>query len=93
MRRRLSCRAYSFNVKNQLIIHVIAFYVYFFNKTTLIQGFNITILLFPARFSLIITTFVPSEPPQNGTKNKRGTREYAQRLNIKNVKIVRGFCT
>lgn len=33
------------------------------------------------------------ELPQNSTKNKRGTREYAQRLNIKNVKIVRGFCT
>ena len=91
MRRRLSCRAYSFNVKNQLIIHVIAFYVYFFNKTTLIQGFNITILLFPARFSSIITTFVPSEPPQNGTKEKWGTRGYAQRLSIKELNFLKMF--
>ena len=91
MRRRLSCRAYSFNVKNQLIIHVIAFYVYFFNKTTLIQGFNITILLFPARFSLIITTFATSELPQNSTKNKRGTTGYVQQLIIKELNIPRMF--
>ena len=31
-----------------------------------------------AHISLIIPTFVPSVLPQNGTKNKRGTREYAQ---------------
>lgn len=31
------------------------------------------------------------ELPQNSTKNKRGTREYAQRLNIKDVKMVYRF--
>lgn len=31
-----------------------------------------------AQILLIIPTFVPSVLPQNGTKNKRGTREYAQ---------------
>lgn len=31
-----------------------------------------------AQISLIMPTFVPSVLPQNGTKNKRGTREYAQ---------------
>ena len=63
------------------------------NKIAPIQGSTIKIQLLSARFSLIITTFAISELPQNSTKNKRGTREYAQRLNIKNVKIVRGFCT
>ena len=65
----------------------------FLNKIAPIQGSTIKIQLLSARFSLIITTFAISELPQNSTKNKRGTREYAQRLNIKNVKIVRGFCT
>lgn len=31
------------------------------------------------------------ELPQNSTKNKRGTREYAQQLIIKNVKMVHRF--
>ena len=63
----------------------------FLNKIAPIQGSTIKIQLLSARFSLIITTFAISELPQNSTKNKRGTREYAQQLNIKNVKIVHRF--
>lgn len=48
------------------------------NKTRQIHGFTIKILLFTARLSLIISTFFPSEPPQNSTKKKRGTRKYTQ---------------
>ena len=43
-----------------------------------------------AHISLIIPTFVPSVLPQNGTKNKRGTREYAQQLIIKELNF-RGY--
>ena len=63
----------------------------FFNKIAPIQGSTIKIQLLSARFSLIITTFAISELPQNSTKNKRGTREYAQRLSIKDVKMVHRF--
>ena len=42
--------------------------------------FNGWIIFVPffTHFSLIIPTFVLSMLPQNDTKNKRGTREYAQ---------------
>ena len=62
----------------EIIIQVIAFLLQFLYKEKLNKVSAITILLFSARFSLIIPTFVPSVLPQNGTKNKRGTREYAQ---------------
>ena len=48
-------------------------------------------LPFSTRFSLIITIFAASEPPQNSTKKKRGTTGYVQRLNIKNLNILRVF--
>ncbi len=48
-------------------------------------------LPFSTRFSLIIPTFVPSVLPQNGTKNKRGTREYVQQLIIKELNFPRIF--
>ncbi len=49
----------------EIIIQVIAFYINFSIKTGIIQGFTITILLFPACFSLIINIFAASELPQN----------------------------
>ena len=55
------------------------------------QGFIVTILRFPACFSLIISIFAASELPQNSTKKKRGTREYTQRLSIKDLNIPRMF--
>ena len=73
---------YGNNYPNYCVLHQ------FFYKTGAIQGFNITILLFPARFSLIISIFAASEPPQNGTKKKRSTRGHAQRLNIKDLNIL-----
>lgn len=60
-------------------------------KIAPIQGSTIKIQLLSARFSLIITTFAISELPQNGTKNKRGTREYVQQLIIKELNIPRMF--
>lgn len=57
----------------------------FLNKIAPIQGSTIKIQLLSARFSLIITTFAISVLPQNGTKNKRGTTGYVQRLNIKEL--------
>ena len=74
----------------EIIIQVIAFYLNFSIKTGIIR-FIITILLFPACFSLIISIFAASEPPKNGTKNKRGTRGYAQRLSIKDLNILKMF--
>lgn len=47
--------------------------------------------LLSARFSLIITTFAISEPPQNSTKKKRGTTGYVQQLIIKELNIPRMF--
>ena len=61
------------------------------NKIAPIQGSTIKIQLLSVRFSLIITTFAISELPQNGTKNKRGTREYAQQLIIKKLNFPRMF--
>lgn len=48
-------------------------------------------LLFSARFSLIITTLATPELPQNGTKKNRDTRGYTQRLSIKGLNIPRMF--
>ena len=70
---------------NYCVLHL------FRHKTVAFQNFTILFLPFPSLFSLIITTFVPSEPPQNGTKEKRGTRGYAQRLSIKDLNIPRMF--
>ena len=70
---------------NYCVLHL------FRHKTVAFQNFTILFLPFPSLFSLIITTFVPSEPPQNSTKKKRGTRGYVQRLNIKDLNIPRMF--
>lgn len=70
---------------NYCVLHL------FLNEIAPIQGSTIKIQLLSARFSLIITTFAISELPQNSTKNKRGTREYAQQLIIKDVKMVHRF--
>ena len=67
----------------EIIIQVIAFLLQFLYKEKLNKVSAITILLFSARFSLIIATFASSELPQNSTKKKPGTTRYAQRLNIK----------
>ncbi|GEM_PF-1283903 len=70
---------------NYCVLHL------FQHKTVAFQNFTILFLPFPSIFSLIITTFVLSELPQNSTKNMRGTREYAQQLIIKDVKMVHRF--
>ena len=70
---------------NYCVLHL------FRHKTVAFQNFTILFLPFPSLFSLIITTFVPSEPPQNSTKKKRGTTGYAQRLSIKDLNIPRMF--
>ena len=70
---------------NYCVLHL------FQHKTVAFQNFTILFLPFPSLFSLIITTFVPSELPQNCTKNKRGTRGYTQRLNIKDLNFLRIF--
>ena len=49
------------------------------------------VLLFSARFSLIMATFVLSELPQNRTMNKRGTRRYTQVLNINDLNFPKMF--
>ena len=59
---------YGNNYSSYCVLHLIP------NKTGLIRCFTITILLFPACFSLIISIFAPSELPQNGTRMRRGTR-------------------
>ena len=43
------------------------------------------------RFLLIIPTFVLSVLPQNDTKNKRGTRKFAQQLIIKELNFLKMF--
>lgn len=70
---------------NYCVLHL------FQHKTVAFQNFTILFLPFPSLFSLIITTFVPSELPQNSTKNKRGTTGYVQRLNIKDLSFLRMF--
>lgn len=70
---------------NYCVLHL------FQHKPVAFQNFTILFLPFPSLFSLIITTFVPSEPPQNGTKKKRGTTGYTQRLSIKDLNIPRMF--
>ena len=70
---------------NYCVLHL------FQHKTVAFQNFTILFLPFPSLFSLIITTFVPSELPQNSTKKKRGTRGYTQRLNIKDLNFLRIF--
>lgn len=70
---------------NYCVLHL------FQHKTVAFQNFTILFLPFPSLFSLIITTFVPSELPQNSTKNKRGTTGYVQRLNIKDLNFLRMF--
>lgn len=51
----------------EIIIQVIAFLLQFLYKEKLNKVSAITILLFSARFSLIIATFASSELPQNST--------------------------
>lgn len=68
---------------NYCVLHL------FQHKTVAFQNFTILVLLFSSLFSLIITTFVPSELPQNSTKKKRGTTGYAQQLIIKELKFLR----
>ena len=71
---------------NYCVLHL------FQHKTVAFQNFTILFLPFPSLFSLIITTFVPSELPQNSTKNKRrGTTGYVQQLIIKELNIPRMF--
>lgn len=70
---------------NYCVLHL------FQHKTVAFQNFTILFLPFPSLFSLIITTFVISELPQNSTKEKCGTRGYAQRLSIKDLNIPRMF--
>lgn len=70
---------------NYCVLHL------FQHKTVAFQNFTILFLPFPSLFSLIITTFVPSELPQNSTKNKRGTTGYVQWLNIKDLNFLRMF--
>ena len=70
---------------NYCVLHL------FQHKTVAFQNFTILFLPFPSLFSLIITTFVPSELPQNSTKKKRGTRGYTQRLSIKYLNFLRIF--
>ncbi len=69
---------------NYCVLHL------FQHKTVAFQNFTILFLPSPSLFSLIITTFIPSELPQNSTK-KRGTRGYTQRLSIKDLNIPRMF--
>lgn len=70
---------------NYCVLHL------FQHKSVAFQNFTILFLLFSSLFSLIITTFVPSELPQNSTKNKRGTTGYVQQLFIKELNIPRMF--
>ena len=70
---------------NYCVLHL------FQHKTVAFQNFTILFLPFPSLFSLIITTFVPSELPQNSTKNKRDTTGYVQQLIIKELNFRRMF--
>lgn len=70
---------------NYCVLHL------FQHKTVAFQNFTILFLPFPSLFSLIITTFVPSELPQNSTKNKRDTTGYVQQLIIKELNFLRMF--
>lgn len=75
---------YGNNYLNYCVLHL------FQHKTVAFQNFTILFLPFSSIFSLIITTFAPSELPQNSTK-KRGTTEYVQQLIIKKLNIPRMF--
>ena len=70
---------------NNCVLHLFQY------KIVASQDYTILFLPFPARFSFIITTFATPEPPQNGTKKKRGTREYAQQLNIRDLNFLKMF--
>ena len=61
------------------------------NKIIQFQSSMLKVLLFSARFSLIMVTFVLSELPQNRTMNKRGTRRYTQGLNINDLNFPKLF--
>lgn len=75
----------------EIIIQVIAFYINFSIKRDKYKAPQSKSCYFLLSFSLIITTFATSEPPQNSTKNKCGTRGYTQRLSIKELNIPRMF--
>lgn len=76
---------YGSSCLNYCVLHL------FQHKTVASQNFTILFLPFPSLFSLIITTFVPSELPQNSTKKKPGTTGYVQQLFIKELNIPRMF--
>lgn len=76
---------YGNNCLNYCVLHL------FQHKTVAFQNFTILFLPFPSLFSLIITTFAPSELPQNSTKKKRGTTGYVQQPIIKELNIPRMF--
>ena len=61
------------------------------NKIIQFQSSMLKVMLFSARFSLIMVTFVLSELPQNRTMNKRGTRRYTQGLNINDLNFPKLF--